>query len=314
VANGEDGRGRRRHSAASSGRTGRRGRVGRRGWWRSVAAAIRASERVRQTAASGTPITEAGISPRGWFSGEAEACRRSRTAVRSPAGPSASSSRTRLNRTVSRDPGSAPGRRVLEFRAESRSRVDARRMLGSRELHPTADQPRQLDEWLRAEHDSGGLDAVIAVPGVLEVNPRSDLIASRGGSPALLRRLEPRVGALRSRSLGRRDSWPTAVRRPTAPQWPASPVSSGPWSPICAGSASPQTLSAPAPPPPRSSMRALACTASSPRTVLFTAADRASSARRDRRCDRLARQLGGGRLDRCESPGRRRALPVGEDG
>jgi hypothetical protein len=151
------------------------------------------------------------------------------------------------------------------FRAESRSRVDARRMLGSRELHPTADQPRQLGEWLRAEHDSGGLDAVIAVPAVLEVNPGSDLIASRGGSLALLRRLEPRAGALRSRSLGRRDSWPTAVRRPTAPQWPASPVSSGPWPPSCAGPASPPTLSAPAPPPPRSSMRARACTASSPR-------------------------------------------------
>jgi hypothetical protein len=94
-------------------------------------------------------------------------------------------------------------------------------MLGSRELHPTADQPRQLDEWLRAEHDSGGLGAVIAVPAVLEVNPRSDLIASRGVSLALLRRLEPRAGALRSRSLGRRDSWPTAARCPTAPQWPA---------------------------------------------------------------------------------------------
>ena len=35
----EGGRGRRRHSAASSGRTGRRGRVGRRGWWRSRATA-----------------------------------------------------------------------------------------------------------------------------------------------------------------------------------------------------------------------------------------------------------------------------------
>jgi hypothetical protein len=35
----EGGRGRRRHSAASPGRTGSRGRVGRRGWWRSVATA-----------------------------------------------------------------------------------------------------------------------------------------------------------------------------------------------------------------------------------------------------------------------------------
>jgi hypothetical protein len=35
----EGGRGRRRQSAASPGRTGRRGRVGRRGWWRSAAAA-----------------------------------------------------------------------------------------------------------------------------------------------------------------------------------------------------------------------------------------------------------------------------------
>ena len=35
----EGGRGRRRHSVASPGRTGSRGRVGRRGWWRSVAAA-----------------------------------------------------------------------------------------------------------------------------------------------------------------------------------------------------------------------------------------------------------------------------------
>jgi hypothetical protein len=33
----EGGRGRRRHSAASPGRTGSRGRVGRRGWWRSTA-------------------------------------------------------------------------------------------------------------------------------------------------------------------------------------------------------------------------------------------------------------------------------------
>ena len=33
----EGGRGRRRHSAASPGRTGSRGRVGRRGWWRSGA-------------------------------------------------------------------------------------------------------------------------------------------------------------------------------------------------------------------------------------------------------------------------------------
>ena len=35
----EGGRGRRRHSAASPGRTGSRGRVGRRGWWRSEGAA-----------------------------------------------------------------------------------------------------------------------------------------------------------------------------------------------------------------------------------------------------------------------------------
>jgi hypothetical protein len=35
----EGGRGRRRHSAASPGRTGSRGRVGRRGWWRSRGAA-----------------------------------------------------------------------------------------------------------------------------------------------------------------------------------------------------------------------------------------------------------------------------------
>ena len=38
----EGGRGRRRHRAASPGRTGSRGRVGRRGWWRSDAVATRA--------------------------------------------------------------------------------------------------------------------------------------------------------------------------------------------------------------------------------------------------------------------------------
>jgi hypothetical protein len=40
---------------------------------------FRASERSRETAASGPPIAEAGISLHGWFSGEAEVTPRSRS-------------------------------------------------------------------------------------------------------------------------------------------------------------------------------------------------------------------------------------------
>ena len=43
-------RGRRRHSAASTGRTGSRGRDGRRGWWRSIGEVSRSHWSSRETA------------------------------------------------------------------------------------------------------------------------------------------------------------------------------------------------------------------------------------------------------------------------
>ena len=97
-----------------------------------------------------------------------------------------------------------------------------------------------------AEHEFGGVDAVIAIAGViaggvplwempaaqqdavLDANLRSVLVAARVGIPALLRRPEPRPGASSpSPPLPPRGG--SRCWRRTAPRKQASPVPSEPW-------------------------------------------------------------------------------------